>query len=186
MRSSKQRSRSKQNRNRSIGNIVNRVFDSSGPESKVRGTPQQIIEKYSQLARDAQLAGDRVATQNFQQHAEHDTRMLAEAMREQEARRDAQEAQNRERQQQRATKREERPTLANGQKRPDGARAPEADGRRPRMSEPEGEVIDIVKDVGELVDTPEGTSAKATRGRGSRRRPESADESLKPMQGVAR
>ncbi len=44
------------NRNRSVGNIVNRVFDSSGPEGKVRGTPQQIIEKYNQLARDAQLS----------------------------------------------------------------------------------------------------------------------------------
>ena len=44
MRSSKSRSRSKNNRNRSVGNIVNRVFDSSGPEGKVRGTPQQIID----------------------------------------------------------------------------------------------------------------------------------------------
>lgn len=91
MRSSKSRSRSKQNRPRSIGNIVNRVFDSSGPEGKVRGTPQQIIEKYQALARDAQLSNDRVAAENFLQHAEHYTRMLGEAMRElaaeQEARR---------------------------------------------------------------------------------------------------
>jgi hypothetical protein len=90
MRSSKNRSRSKSNRQRTIGNIINRVFDSSGPESKVRGTPQQIIEKYLQLARDAQLSNDRVAEQNFLQHAEHYTRMLGEAtaemQREQEAR----------------------------------------------------------------------------------------------------
>ncbi|MDC3389331.1 DUF4167 domain-containing protein, partial [bacterium] len=71
MRSTKPRSRSKSNRNRSVGNVVNRVFDSSGPEGKVRGTPQQIIEKYNQLARDAQLSNDRVAAENFQQHAEH-------------------------------------------------------------------------------------------------------------------
>jgi hypothetical protein len=82
MRSSKSRSRNKNNR-RPSGNIVNRVFDSSGPEGKVRGTPQQIIDKYTQLARDAQLAGDRVAVENFQQHAEHYTRMLGEAMQEQ-------------------------------------------------------------------------------------------------------
>ena len=82
MRSSKSRSRSKANRPRSLGNIVNRVFDSSGPEGKVRGTPQQIIEKYQMLARDAQLSNDRVAAENFSQHAEHYTRMLAEAMRE--------------------------------------------------------------------------------------------------------
>jgi hypothetical protein len=68
-----------------MGNIVNRVFDSSGPESKVRGTPQQIIDKYNQLARDAQLSNDRVAAENFQQHAEHYTRMLGEALREQES-----------------------------------------------------------------------------------------------------
>ena len=82
MRSSKSRSRNKSNRQRSLGNIVNRVFDSSGPEGKVRGTPQQIIEKYLTLARDAQLSGDRVAEQSFLQHAEHYTRMLGEAQKE--------------------------------------------------------------------------------------------------------
>lgn len=82
MRSSKSRSRNKSNRQRSLGNIVNRVFDSSGPEGKVRGTPQQIIDKYLALARDAQLSGDRVAEQSFFQHAEHYTRMLGEAQRE--------------------------------------------------------------------------------------------------------
>lgn len=83
MRSSKSRSRNKSNRQRTLGNIVNRVFDSSGPEGKVRGTPQQIIEKYLALARDAQLSNDRVAEQSFFQHAEHYTRMLGEAQREQ-------------------------------------------------------------------------------------------------------
>ncbi|MCL4676537.1 MAG: DUF4167 domain-containing protein [Pararhodobacter sp.] len=83
MRPSNKRSRSKQNRPRTLGNVVNRVFDSSGPEGKVRGTPQQIIEKYLVLARDAQLSGDRVAAENFQQHAEHYTRMLNEAQAEQ-------------------------------------------------------------------------------------------------------
>ena len=82
MRSSKKRPRSSQNRPRPIGNIINRVFDSSGPEGKVRGTPQQIIEKYQMLARDAQISNDRVAAENFLQHAEHYTRMLAEATRE--------------------------------------------------------------------------------------------------------
>lgn len=89
MRSSKSRSRSKQNRPRTLGNIVNRVFDSSGPEGKVRGTPQQIIEKYLILARDAQLSNDRVAAENFMQHAEHYTRMLAEAQRELQAEQEA-------------------------------------------------------------------------------------------------
>lgn len=88
MRSSKSRSRSKANRPRTLGNIINRVFDSSGPEGKVRGTPQQIIEKYQILARDAQLSNDRVAAENFLQHAEHYTRMLGEAMREMAAEQD--------------------------------------------------------------------------------------------------
>ena len=97
MRSPKSRSRSKQNRNnnRSVGNVLNRVFDSSGPEGKVRGTPQQIIDKYNQLARDAQLSNDRVATENFQQHAEHYLRLLAHAQKEQESRREQQEKENR-------------------------------------------------------------------------------------------
>jgi hypothetical protein len=112
MKSSRSRSRSKSNRNRSNnnqgGNVINRVFDSSGPEGKVRGTPQQIIEKYNQLARDAQLSNDRVSAENFQQHAEHYARLLSEAQREIESRREEQERQNRERQAERDRERAER------------------------------------------------------------------------------
>ncbi|WP_439119621.1 DUF4167 domain-containing protein [Marivita sp.] len=110
MRSSNKRSRNKNNRNRpnSVGNVVNRVFDSSGPEGKVRGTPQQIIDKYNQLARDAQLSNDRVNAENFQQHAEHYMRLLSEAQREQDARREQQERENRDRQTQRDNERPQR------------------------------------------------------------------------------
>ncbi len=97
MRSPNKRSRSKGNRPKSLGNIVNRVFDSSGPEGKVRGTPQQIIEKYQVLARDAQLSNDRVAAENFQQHAEHYTRLLAQAQRELQVEQDARRQQQEER-----------------------------------------------------------------------------------------
>ncbi|MGJ8604666.1 MAG: DUF4167 domain-containing protein [Marivita sp.] len=111
MRSSNKRSRNKNNRSRpnTVGNVVNRVFDSSGPEGKVRGTPQQIIDKYNQLARDAQLSNDRVNAENFQQHAEHYMRLLSEAQREQDARREQQERENRDRQQQRDSDRGNRP-----------------------------------------------------------------------------
>ncbi len=61
--------------------MVNRVFDSAGPEGRVRGTPQQIIDKYLTLARDAGLTDDRVGAENFQQHAEHYRRILNEAQR---------------------------------------------------------------------------------------------------------
>lgn len=98
--SSKSRSRNKNNRGRSNpGNVVNRVFDSSGPEGKVRGTPQQIIDKYQALARDAQLSGDRVAAENFLQHAEHYLRLLSEAQKEIDAKREQQEQQRQQHQQ---------------------------------------------------------------------------------------
>ena len=111
MRSTKSRSRGNKNRNNnrpSGGNIINRVIDSSGPNGKVRGTPQQIIEKYNQLHRDAVLSGDRVDAENFAQHAEHYTRMLAEAQREVDAKREEQEEQNRQRQAERDRERQER------------------------------------------------------------------------------
>ncbi len=131
MKSSRSRSRSKGNRNRSQGNqggnVVNRVFDSSGPEGKVRGTPQQIIEKYNQLARDAQLSNDRVAAENFQQHAEHYTRLLSDAQREIEARREEQERHNRERQAERDRERAERQEREAAQAVVDQASQPQPD-----------------------------------------------------------
>ncbi len=71
------------NQRRSVGNVMNRVFDSAGPDGKVRGTPQQIIDKYQALARDAQLSGDRVIAENYLQHSEHYSRLLGEAMKQQ-------------------------------------------------------------------------------------------------------
>lgn len=62
------------------GSNINRVYESSGPEGKVRGTPQQIIDKYLSLARDAQTSGHRIVAENFLQHAEHYQRLLVEAM----------------------------------------------------------------------------------------------------------
>ena len=114
MRSPKSRSRSNKNRNRSVGNIINRVFDSSGPEGKVRGTPQQIIDKYNQLARDSQLSNDRVSTENFQQHAEHYVRLLSEAQREMDARREQQDRENKERNAERDKERQLRSSSDNG------------------------------------------------------------------------
>lgn len=154
MRSQKSRSRNKNNRNnRPSGNIVNRVFDSNGPEGKVRGTPQQIIDKYNQLARDAQLANDRVATENFQQHAEHYLRMLAEAQREMDARREEQERQNRERQ---AERDRERAARAERQERESNQPAPQA--ADPSLDDqPSDAGLDVIGDDANsgLVETPE-------------------------------
>ncbi len=57
-------------------NHHNRAFDSAGPDIKIRGTAANIYEKYLQLARDAGLSGDRVAQENFLQHAEHYYRIM--------------------------------------------------------------------------------------------------------------
>ena len=54
----------------------NHVFDSNGPEIRIRGTAQQLFEKYLQLGRDATSSGDRVMAEAFFQHAEHYFRIL--------------------------------------------------------------------------------------------------------------
>jgi len=55
------------------------VFESNGPDVKVRGNAQHVAEKYLQLARDAQSSGDSVMAENYYQHAEHYLRIVAAA-----------------------------------------------------------------------------------------------------------
>ena len=66
-------------RNQQNGIPLNRnhVFDSSGPEMRVRGTAQQLYDKYTQLARDAAASADRVLSEAHYQHAEHYFRVLS-------------------------------------------------------------------------------------------------------------
>ncbi len=54
----------------------NHVFDSNGPDMRLRGTSQQLFEKYLQLGRDATSGGDRVMAELYFQHAEHYFRIL--------------------------------------------------------------------------------------------------------------
>jgi Domain of unknown function (DUF4167) len=54
----------------------NHVFDSNGPDLRIRGTSQQLFERYLQLGRDATSAGDRVMAESYFQHAEHYFRIL--------------------------------------------------------------------------------------------------------------
>lgn len=58
-------------------NNPNKHFESNGPDVKIRGSAQQILDKYQQYARDAQSSGDRVNAENYLQHAEHYYRVLA-------------------------------------------------------------------------------------------------------------
>jgi hypothetical protein len=55
----------------------NHVFDSSGPDLRIRGTAQQLFEKYLQLGRDATGSGDRVMAESYFQYAEHYFRILS-------------------------------------------------------------------------------------------------------------
>jgi hypothetical protein len=66
-------------RNRKSHNPLTRVYESNGPDVKIRGTASHIAEKYLQLARDAQSSGDPVSAENYLQHAEHYFRMIASA-----------------------------------------------------------------------------------------------------------
>jgi Domain of unknown function (DUF4167) len=75
---SRGRGRRPQNSNSNNHN-PNRTFDSNGPEIKIRGSAAHVYEKYLQLARDANSAGDRVMAENYLQHAEHYYRMMAAA-----------------------------------------------------------------------------------------------------------
>jgi hypothetical protein len=94
----------------------NRTFDSSGPEVKIRGSASHVYEKYLQLARDANTSGDRVAAENYLQHAEHYYRMMA-----------AQAQQQQQYQQQR----NQQPYNGNG-----NGRGPMNGGEQPSASEP--------------------------------------------------
>jgi len=55
------------------------VYESNGPDVKIRGTAHHVAEKYMQLARDAQSSGDPVAAEGYLQHAEHYFRLIAVA-----------------------------------------------------------------------------------------------------------
>ncbi|MFZ2004386.1 MAG: DUF4167 domain-containing protein [Stellaceae bacterium] len=52
------------------------TFDSNGPSVKIRGNAYQVFERYLALAREAQSSGDRIAAENFYQHAEHYFRVM--------------------------------------------------------------------------------------------------------------
>lgn len=64
------------NRQRSAASLRHQTFDSNGPDVRVRGNAWQVYEKYQSLARDASSSGDRIAAENYQQHAEHYYRII--------------------------------------------------------------------------------------------------------------
>lgn len=52
------------------------VFDSNGPDVRIRGTAWQVHEKYQALAKDAAATGDVIMAENYSQHAEHYQRII--------------------------------------------------------------------------------------------------------------
>lgn len=79
MRSRNNNNNNNNNNNRRGQNPMTRVFESNGPDIKIRGTASHVAEKYVQLARDARTSGDPVAAENYYQHAEHYFRLIAAA-----------------------------------------------------------------------------------------------------------
>ena len=182
--SNKSRSRNKNNNrrnNNTSGNVVNRVFDSAGPEGRVRGTPQQIIEKYSGLAHDALMGDDRVAAESFQQHAEHYSRILQVAQRQVAERQAEQQAQQAERQAEQQAQQAERQAEQQAQQAERQAEhqarqaqqqqqkeQTKAENQQPEVTESFAPETDDQPDVVEhMVSTPENKP----RNRGPRRKP---------------
>jgi hypothetical protein len=57
----------------------NQIFDSSGPDVRVRGNAHQVFDKYQALAREAASSGDRIMAEAYWQYADHYFRMIQAA-----------------------------------------------------------------------------------------------------------
>ncbi|HTR87151.1 MAG TPA: DUF4167 domain-containing protein [Reyranella sp.] len=54
----------------------NQIFDSSGPDVRVRGNAHQVFDKYQALAREAAAGGDRIMAEAYWQYADHYYRVI--------------------------------------------------------------------------------------------------------------
>jgi len=82
------------NQRRRPGGNPNRALDSNGPEVRIRGTANQIYDKYIALARDASSSGDRIKAESYLQHAEHYFRVIRATQPTQQAQQPQQSQQN--------------------------------------------------------------------------------------------
>ncbi len=82
----------RQNNSRGGGDSGNRI------DSRARGNAAQLLEKYKNMARDAQTQGDRVLTEYYLQFADHYFRVLADVR----ARQEEQQAERRARHEERS------------------------------------------------------------------------------------
>ena len=138
----------------------NQALESNGPEGRVRGTAQQILDRYLAMARDAQSSGDSVLAENLFQHAEHYQRLVAQFA---------------------PPQQQPQPAPADAQRNADGAQDSEAEARSDREAadRPEAEggestnprprrrrrqrnapVEEAAAETGEATQPPEGASAE--------------------------
>ena len=57
-------------------NNSSRLFESNGPDIKIKGSAIQIVEKYQALSREYQSSGDPISAESCLQHAEHYQRII--------------------------------------------------------------------------------------------------------------
>ncbi len=77
---SNRRQRNRNNNGRRNNNQQRtQVYDSNGPDVRIRGNANQVAEKYLALAKDATSSGDHIVAENYFQHAEHYIRLVNEA-----------------------------------------------------------------------------------------------------------
>lgn len=166
------------------GPSPNRVYESSGPEGKVRGTPQQIIEKYQSLARDKATSGDRVMSEAFLQHAEHYMRILtaSQPSRSDDRGQDERQQPDERGHEDRMPEEQRAAEVVAGEDRADDGRSMEepaeafaADDESPALSESLA-VIGAETDGPVMVDTPENAGRRGGRGRRPMRRSAKSDE----------
>ena len=71
----------------------NTCLDSTGPAGKLRGTPLQLMEKYTACAKDAATQNDMILAEQYRQYADHYMRLQNLAIENENALRAAKEAQ---------------------------------------------------------------------------------------------
>ncbi len=65
----------RRNRSKPLNKSVINGYDNKILKQKPKGNPLEIKIKYENLAKDASSAGDKIAAENYMQHAEHYLRL---------------------------------------------------------------------------------------------------------------
>ncbi|MEZ5998021.1 MAG: DUF4167 domain-containing protein [Hyphomonas sp.] len=196
MKRSRGRNRRSGGNNQNNFNNPNRHFESVGPDVKIRGSAQQVLEKYLQYARDAQTSGDRILSEAYFQFAEHYQRIVAKQ----------QEARDRQQQQQRGgrddrdqSRRDDRDTSRNDGDDDNSDIADTSEETEARVERREADETSADDDAMRVIDADEseasddadkGGKEDSRRGRGRRKpyarrdKEEAAAEDSDPAEGV--